>query len=642
MTDSQLVHDSQSAGHWEDRELERQLLVMHIAVTCPADARELSRRLARPVKSVQEDLKELMQQDIVHVHEGALRTSAAQRLLAGVAQEEVDAIHDQVLSELELGQNPKTPTLIALADSGCTQPILLEALVKESIKNPENIGVLGALALVARARGIDDVDLDLLKAWECGLQGASDAALALTEPLLTHSDSRIAIGAAKLAAGVHVQENRLARAGALYRHIGKEHIGHEAAWAVLTALGRGELAQAQEWDATLPNENLTNQDAGLVDFARGLIRSVDNERGDALDLLARSIASLAPLGSRIFLPESPAAIAALVAIHSGEPATAEVLLDRALETDLGGKSGRNRHLLFLGWAQMIQGRLKLAETTVAKVASPQDLNERDWLLHGSLRAGIARRQSDFATMREAWREIRSNTFGISLTLYDLLPIGELLVIAARLRDTDRTAMLLEQANALLSGLGDPPIWAAPLHWHGIQAAFQAEKPDALLPHATALVQAGKQNKYAAILAQAGNTWLAVLRREVDFDSVKASVEALADNGHVWDAARLAGQAALQHPERQGALELMQLAREVSKDQAALVASTPKSSTLTRRETEVARLVLDGQGYRMIGEQLFISPKTVEHHVARIKNRLGATNRADLLEKLHDLFMRTAE
>jgi len=641
MSGSRLLRNSQPAGHWEDRELERHFLLMHIAATCPADARELSRRLARPVKSVQEDLKELMQQGVVHVHEGALRTSAAQRLLAGVEREELHAIHDQILSELESGQSPKAATLIALADSGCTRSSLLTALIKEAIKNPGNTGALGALTLVARARGISEIELDLLKAQECALQGESDDALALTDPLLTESDSGVAVTAAKLAAGIHVRENRLARASALYRHIGKEHIGHESAWAVLAALGQGKLDEARKWSATLPNENLTNQDAGLVDFARGISQSVENQGSEALDLLARSIASLAPLGSDVFLPESPAAIAALVAIHSGEPATAEVLLKRALETDLSGETGRNRHLLFLGWAQMTQGRLKQAETTLAKVSAPDDLNERDQLLHGSLRAGIARRQSDFATMREAWREIRSKTFGISLTLYDLLPVGELLVIAARLRDTDRTSMLLEQSTTLLAGLGNPPIWATPLHWHAIQAAFQAEKPDALLPHATALVQAGKQNKYAAILAQAGNTWLAVLRRDVDFDSVKASVEALADNGHVWDAARLAGQAALQHPEREGALAMMQLAREVSKDQAALTASTPKSSTLTRRETEVARLVLDGQGYRMIGEQLFISPKTVEHHVARIKNRLGAASRADLLEKLHDLFMRTA-
>lgn len=45
------------------------------------------------------------------------------------------------------------------------------------------------------------------------------------------------------------------------------------------------------------------------------------------------------------------------------------------------------------------------------------------------------------------------------------------------------------------------------------------------------------------------------------------------------------------------------------------------------------LLLQQRTYREIGQELFISPKTVEHHVARIKQRLGASQRADLLARL---------
>ncbi|WP_286279380.1 helix-turn-helix transcriptional regulator [Naasia aerilata] len=55
--------------------------------------------------------------------------------------------------------------------------------------------------------------------------------------------------------------------------------------------------------------------------------------------------------------------------------------------------------------------------------------------------------------------------------------------------------------------------------------------------------------------------------------------------------------------------------------------------LSAREREVARLVLDGKNYREIGEAIFISPRTVEHHVARIRQRLDATTRSDLLAQL---------
>ena len=63
--------------------------------------------------------------------------------------------------------------------------------------------------------------------------------------------------------------------------------------------------------------------------------------------------------------------------------------------------------------------------------------------------------------------------------------------------------------------------------------------------------------------------------------------------------------------------------------------TPAASTgtLSDREREVARLVVAGQTYREIGGRLYISAKTVEHHVSRMRQRLGAGTRSDLLARL---------
>jgi DNA-binding NarL/FixJ family response regulator len=48
--------------------------------------------------------------------------------------------------------------------------------------------------------------------------------------------------------------------------------------------------------------------------------------------------------------------------------------------------------------------------------------------------------------------------------------------------------------------------------------------------------------------------------------------------------------------------------------------------LTDRELEVLRLVSAGQSNRQIATTLVVSPKTVEHHVEHIFNKLGVSSR----------------
>nr|WP_280232377.1 helix-turn-helix transcriptional regulator [Nocardia cyriacigeorgica] len=57
------------------------------------------------------------------------------------------------------------------------------------------------------------------------------------------------------------------------------------------------------------------------------------------------------------------------------------------------------------------------------------------------------------------------------------------------------------------------------------------------------------------------------------------------------------------------------------------------TALTEREQQVAELLLLGLTYREIGSRLYISAKTVEHHVSRIRRRIGAGSRTELLSML---------
>ncbi|KLL94624.1 hypothetical protein NJ76_31060 [Rhodococcus sp. IITR03] len=155
-----------------------------------------------------------------------------------------------------------------------------------------------------------------------------------------------------------------------------------------------------------------------------------------------------------------------------------------------------------------------------------------------------------------------------------------------------------------------------------------------------------------MLARAGHAWLSVLRGEVDATRIREAAESLASVGLPWDGAKLAGKAALRTDDTTVATGLLQVARTIRQDGPAgrapvdIAPDAPpggpdesplgareKPGALSEREAQVADLVVSGLTYREVGNHLYISAKTVEHHVARIRRRLGAGSRSELLSLL---------
>jgi DNA-binding CsgD family transcriptional regulator len=254
-------------------------------------------------------------------------------------------------------------------------------------------------------------------------------------------------------------------------------------------------------------------------------------------------------------------------------------------------------------------------------------------------------------------------------LFVLQQLGELSIAATRLRESSWVRPHLDEATELLSRLGDPALWAAPLHWSALQAAILSENRESAQRHATALEAAAGASRYAAAMASAAPHWVRLLDSEVDPAAVESAARGLHAVGLAWEGGKLAGQAAIRTRDRKAMSALLGCARALqSSGPGARQAAEPDTDTgptgipvvtlparpdpaahdgvsdggdggdgpLSGREREVATLVLEGLTYKQIGEQLFISAKTVEHHVARMRQRLGSGSRGELFAHLRQI------
>ncbi|WP_159846080.1 LuxR C-terminal-related transcriptional regulator [Nocardia sp. CY41] len=536
-------------------------------------------------------------------------------------------------------------TALQLAESGVRDPRLADFLVDAAGQAGREAVRYYAAAAAAGA----ELDLIALRWAEAAARtGDGDTAMRLAEPMLARSGStgtELAT-AVRICAAVLTRRGLVGRAAQLYTWLGGHRVGPDWAVGATVLCLAGDVPGAREMSSSATKWPPTEAGAHARLIATALADTIEPGNNTAAAVSALVQAAHADAGVDRFLPCTAASIATLLSLGTGEPRRAQDALRRATA------SGLRCHQLdvLAAWTAMLGGDERAAAATVAALDHDR-LDVRDRLLAHGVAVGLARRSGDHTALARAWQAAYPLFDDVQADLLALLPIGELWLAAIRMRDERRIAPLVDAALALLRRLNDPPAWSNAFHWYGVQAAIAHESPEDLLPHAHALKTAAEAgDRHAAVLADAGRTWVLVLRGQVATAPVHAAVAALTEIGMIWDGARLASEAALAAADSATATALLKLARTVRADarpqeaQARPAApvthngdapppTPPQAAILSEREREVAELVLLGLTYREIGARLYISAKTVEHHVARIRRRVGARSRSELLSML---------
>ncbi|MBK1787001.1 helix-turn-helix domain-containing protein [Prauserella cavernicola] len=533
--------------------------------------------------------------------------------------------------------------------SGLPVAELADALLDAGVSGPTAAGIFSRAAtettdpavsvrLYRAAASAGPRTGDVVAGWAraSALSGDFDTALLLSDELLTSTRDEHRAEGALIAGTTLARRGELARGEELLRFAG----GPAATrFAEIVSIGLGK-AEPGPPSSSAAGPTLL---AGVAErMSAGLRESLSPEPARTLPTLLGAAELARPANPGTLLPESPAGLAALAALHWGEVVSAETVLASALASAGAEQPFAERNRVLLAWAALLAGDLPLAEQRAHGLRPvPGDGGE---LFVAALRLGAARRASNLPALRSAWSTAYHALLRSSVSLFALLPLNEITITAARLGEESSVASVAEQITTLLAELGNPPLWTTATRWARFYASVISEDRAAAEDGLAGLREFADAGRYPAVLTEAGAAWLTVLDAKPDVDLVTVAATALHELGLPWDAARLAGQAAIRSDDRAAMAQLLDTARQFQRlshgGEPAAPTSHPTARTvLSSREQQVAALVVEGLTYKQIGARLYISGKTVEHHMARIRGKIGVTNRGQLITALRELLGR---
>jgi DNA-binding CsgD family transcriptional regulator len=473
-----------------------------------------------------------------------------------------------------------------------------------------------------------------------------DAAVAAGRPA---DELRGARARAALAAGrVEEAVTFAGTAGAAWAHLGRPDLAadaylsaHAPALAVLPLVAAGRLDAARAARATAPSSDADP----LSLLADGALAWAAGDADGALALLTRSARVAELTGDVGEWPDTPHALAAMSAAHWLDGERAEALVTAALERSVGGATFEARHALLEAWVALRGGRFDEAMELLDGATVTAG---RDALLAAAIRAAVAVRGDEldalpaiYQAAADAHSDSQPDPLAPGVS-------GELAHVAARIGADPRR--ILAPLDSLWRRLGEPPTIAVHLAWARLLVAVTTDDASAArgvadelaaLAASTTIADDPTAGSPTALLAAAAQAFADVLGGVVDADVVRSLAAQMAERGLVFEASRLVGAAGIRSSEPAVARALLADLRRLRASQVRRGVRRRAVAELTERELEVARAVLDGRTHREIGAELFISAKTVEHHVARIRQKLGAGSKAELLAAIREELARAS-
>lgn len=416
----------------------------------------------------------------------------------------------------------------------------------------------------------------------------------------------------------------------------------------IAAIARLAMGDAEDLEAALGRCDAARDpgvQAGAASaLVRGLVISMGDEPAAAVPqvLDAARLYALSAHGAQAVLPEQPLALTGLIATHAWEfDVASDVLCDatsqRAVPDD-------RRMALLYAWVALRRGDWATAQQVLTSARTrdrrPEDTADGDDTGAGTgsdtvtalaISAGLARRRGDLDGMATAWSRARTVLLRRSPDLLTSQPVGELLIVGARLKDRGTVRAITNGVQQLFDRAGHPPLWTLSWQWDQLHVAVaDGDREAATTAAKTAAGLPGLDGR-ARTVADAARCWADALGGDADPDRVRHTATALAAAGLPWEAGRMAGAAAIRLSDRMQMRELLGFARTLDAERTP--ALTGDTADLSPRERAVSGHLLAGLTHREIGAQLYIAPKTVEHHVARIRRKLGAGSRAEMLAAL---------